>query len=302
MKHRLCVAGAASAWADAHSHHATGMQTLSKQTEETEAPQQPAARKETPAEFISSMASVLVIGLFIITFCMQAFVIPSSSMEKTLLIGDHVIVDRTRLAPESKLFRWLVPYREPHRGDIVVFLSPSTPGLYVVKRVIGQPGDHIKLIDGKVYVNGQPQNEPQVNHAYQQGELSDGGLDYLVTKNYRENFPNVAPDSELLNNDPTWMLAWANYSSSIKNGELVVPNDCYFGMGDNRDVSYDSRFWGFIPKANVVGRPIIDYWSFETPSDQISKTTLGDRIAFGFHVITHFPTKTRWSRMFHLVH
>ena len=111
--------------------------------------------KETTSEFIASIAVVLVTGLFIITFALQAFVIPSSSMENTLLIGDHVFVDRINLAPKSNWVGPLIPYRHPRHDDIFVFISPAEPGLYVVKRVIGVPGDHIKLQDGVVYRNGE---------------------------------------------------------------------------------------------------------------------------------------------------
>src|SRR5512140_3011182 len=130
---------------------------------------------ETKAEFIQSMALVLAVGLFIITFCMQAFEIPSSSMENTLLIGDHVFVDRDTMGPKTKWMP-LIPYRTIQRHDIVVFLSPAEPGLYVVKRIIGVPGDRIHLRDNELYVNGVKQDEPYVLH---NGSISP----------YRDNFP-----------------------------------------------------------------------------------------------------------------
>ncbi|MCU1297847.1 MAG: signal peptidase [Acidobacteriaceae bacterium] len=138
--------------------------------------------KETPVEFLASLAAVLATGLFIITFVVQAFAIPSSSMENTLLIGDHVLVNRIQLAPKSSLLRPLLPYSEIHRGDIVVFLSPQTPGLYVIKRIIGIPGDRIHLRDGVVYRNGQKLDEPYVLHD------RDDVSDY-----YRNNFPVMLP-------------------------------------------------------------------------------------------------------------
>ncbi|MGC2792070.1 MAG: signal peptidase I, partial [Candidatus Sulfotelmatobacter sp.] len=107
--------------------------------------------RETPVEFLASLAAVLVTGLFIITFVVQAFEIPSSSMEDTLLIGDHVFVNRVQFAPKTSWVGPLVHYREVRRGDIVVFLAPCEPGLYVVKRVIGVPGDRIHLRNGVVY-------------------------------------------------------------------------------------------------------------------------------------------------------
>lgn len=246
--------------------------------------EQPEKPKETPAEFIQSIASLLVTGLFIITFCLQAFEIPSSSMENTLLIGDHVFVDRVRLAPQTNWMK-LIPYRKPQHGDIIVFLSPSEPGLYVVKRVIGVPGDRIHLQDGVVYRNGERLNEPYV---IRNGTYSA----------YRDQFPAIPPDdgSGLT---PEWRLT---LPSHIQGPDIVVPEGAYFGMGDNRDVSLDSRYWGFIPQENIIGRPMFIYWSFETPPGQYLKTDMSDRIAFLFHVVIHFFDKTQWSRMFHVVH
>lgn len=246
-------------------------------------------QKETTPEFIASMASVLVIGIFIITFCLQAFEIPSSSMEKTLLIGDHVFVDRVRLAPQAKWLRPLIPYRVPKRGDIVVFLSPSEPGLHVVKRIIGVPGDRIHLQDGVVYVNGVAQKEAYLSHLPSHDSSAENYA-------YRNNFPAVPPDGVYL--APEWLLSMREY---IHNGEIVVPEGRYFGMGDNRENSFDSRYWGFIPQENVIGRPMFIYWSFETPEDQYMKRDISDRIAFLFRIVIHFGGQTRWSRMLHVV-
>jgi len=252
---------------------------------EKEEKQQPEKPTETMPEFVASIASVLVIGLFIITFCMQAFEIPTSSMENTLLIGDHVFVDRVRLAPKSSLFDKVVPYRDPRRGDIVVFVSPSEPGLFVVKRVIGVPGDRIHLRGAKVYLNGTLQDEPYVVHS--RGDYNP----------YRDDFPSVRPTS-----DDQLYSDWQIHEPDFIQGEdIVVPPNAYFGMGDNRDVSYDSRYWGFIPRENVVGRPTFIYWSFQTPGDQYTKTTVGDRVGFFVHILTHFFNETRWSRMLRVV-
>ena len=245
-----------------------------------------AEKKETPLEFIASMAGVLVTGLFIITFTIQAFEIPSSSMENTLLIGDHVFVDRIAFAPRTRWFP-VISYRNIQRHDIVVFLSPAEAGLFVVKRIVGVPGDRIHLKDGVLYVNGVAQNEPHVIHS--QGNYSP----------YRDNFPAVPPgDSNAVT--PEWRLTLAQHVDS--NGDLVVPPDSYFGMGDNRDVSYDSRYWGFIPRENVIGRPLFVYWSFETPANQYLKTDFGSRIAFVGKVVIHFFDGTRWRRMLKVVH
>ena len=248
-----------------------------------ESSSKPEKKHETTMEFISSMAVVLVVGLFIITFNLQAFEIPSSSMENTLLIGDHVFVDRVTVAPKTN---WMpvIPYRTPRHGDIIVFLSPSEPGLYVVKRIIGIPGDHIRLQDGVVYRNGEALNEPYVIHVTG------------MFNNYRDNFPSVPPPEGTIT--PEWHLEMSSY---IQNGELVVPPGRYFGMGDNRDVSYDSRYFGFIPQENVIGRPMFIYWSFETPAGQYQKTSIGERVSFIGNVVIHFFDKTRWRRMFHVV-
>lgn len=246
----------------------------------------PEKKRETPPEFIASLAVILVIGLFIITFNLQAFEIPSSSMENTLLIGDHVFVDRITLAPRSGWVGPLLPYRAVRRGDIVVFLSPAESGLYVVKRIIGVPGDRIHLRDGILYRNGQRQDEPYVVHR---------GSSYNP---YRDNFPAVPPTLGA-SVTPEWHLLM---SSHIQGDDLVVPENSYFAMGDNRDVSYDSRYWGFIPRENVIGRPMFIYWSFETPPGQYLKTGIVERLAFVLKVIIHFPDQTRWRRMLKMVY
>ena len=242
--------------------------------------------KETTVEFFASLAAVLVTGLFIITFVMQAFEIPSSSMENTLLIGDHVFVNRIQFAPKSSWAGPLLPYRDVRHGDIVVFLSPAEPGLYVVKRIIGTAGDHIHLRNGVVYRNGEELKEPYVIHPQDS-----------IPNPYRDNFLAVPP-SESYNVYPSWEQELPMH---IQGEDLVVPPDHYFAMGDNRDVSLDSRFWGFIPKENVIGRPMFIYWSFETPGDQYRKTAIGDRVGFLAHVIIHFFDETRWRRTLRVV-
>jgi signal peptidase I len=258
---------------------------VSKEKKQTAAADRPEKRRETPMEFLSSMAVVLVTGLFIITFNIQAFEIPSSSMENTLLIGDHVFVDRISIAPPT---HWAAfeHYRQIQHGDIIVFLSPETPGLYVVKRVIGIPGDKIHLRDCVVYRNGQPLTEPYVIH-------TAGNYDP-----YRDNFPAIPASESGIRVAPGWPVM----AGVMRDGDdIVVPPDSYFGMGDNRDVSYDSRYWGFVPRENIIGRPLFVYWSFDTPADQWTKTDIGDRVQFLGHVALHFFDETRWRRMFHLV-
>jgi len=239
--------------------------------------------RETTVEFLASLASVLVTGLFIITFIIQAFEIPSGSMKDTLLIGDHVFVNRVQFSPRTGWVGPLLPYREVRRNDIVVFLSPMTPGLYVVKRVIGVPGDRIHLRDGVVYRNGEKLDESAYAIHRNPG----------ATDGYRRNFPAVPPsDSNQLVPD-YWQAARPQY---IQGEDIVVPPNNYFGMGDNRDESYDSRYWGFIPKENLVGRPLFIYWSFETPEGEYEQREVSERATNLLHVIIHFFDETRWRR------
>jgi signal peptidase I len=241
---------------------------------------------ETTVEFLASLAGVLVTGLFIITFILQAFEIPSSSMEDTLLIGDHVFVNREQFAPPTHWMGPLMPYRDIRRNDIVVFLSPEEQGLFVVKRIMGIPGDHIHLRDGVVFRNGEKLVEPYVQH--KQGDYNP----------YRDDFPAVPPSENYGVRNEKWT---EELPSHVEGGDIVVPPDSYFGMGDNRDVSYDSRYWGFIPRKNVIGRPMFIYWSFVTPADQYQMRSVGDRLGFLAHIIIHFFDETRWSRTLKLV-
>jgi signal peptidase I len=247
----------------------------------------PEKPRETTVEFLASLAAVLVTGLFIITFIVQAFEIPSSSMENTLLIGDHVFVNREQFAPPTRWLGPVLPYRTVHDEDIVVFLHPAEPGLYVVKRIIGVPGDHIHLRNGAVYRNGQKLDEPYVIHQEGNDNINP----------YRDDFPAV-PASEFNNVIPEWQLTMRQY---IQGDDIVVPPDRYFAMGDNRDVSYDSRYWGFVPRENLIGRPLFIYWSFETPADQYLQKGFSQRIGFLAHVVIHFFDETRWRRTFRIV-
>lgn len=247
-------------------------------------------RTETLLESLASICSVLAVGLFVMTFIFQNFEIPSASMVKTLLIGDHVLVDRIGLAPRAS---WapFVHYRDVQRGDIIVFLKPGEPDLFLVKRTIGIPGDHIHLRNGIVYLNGVAQNEPQAGKP-----VSDDNPQHAYNP-YRDDFPAIPPGPA---DDVTasWGLDLPNH---IVNGDLVVPPGKVFAMGDNRTESLDGRFWGFVPRENIVGRPLFVYWSFETPADQINKQSIGERIGFMGHIIIHIFDETRWKRTLHLI-
>jgi len=240
--------------------------------------------EETPFEAIASICSVLVVGLFILTFLGQNFVIPSGSMEKTLLVGDHLLVDRITIAPPAKWMP-LVHYREPKHGDIVVFYKPGEPDTFLVKRLIGMPGDHIHLRNGVVILNGVAQDEPYA-------KLWPGD----THRDYYDEFPSAPTYGEGLTAE--WEVDLPNH---IQNNDLVVPPGMYFMMGDHRHDSLDSRFWGFVPRENIVGRPLFNYWSFVTPDDQMYKTSASEQVAWLGHVIRHFFTDTRWKRTLHPV-
>jgi len=255
-------------------------------TEKNNSPK-PEKPKETLAESIISLAAVFVSALFIITFVVQSFVIPSGSMENTLQIGDYLLVDRLAPAMRAGFLGPLLPYREIKRGDIVVFVhpDPNEKGMYVVKRVIGVPHDRIRLRNGVVYRNGEAVAEPYVLR--KQGNHED----------FRDEFPRFSPPR--IAEVPSW---WPLLKKESTDGEeLVVPEGDYFGMGDNREESLDSRYWGFIPRENIIGRPTFVYWSFQTSGEQMQQTSWGDRGARWLHGIVHFFDETRWRRLFHLV-
>jgi signal peptidase I len=260
---------------------------------ETAAEEQ-AAGTETPLEALSSICAVLAVGLFVMTFVSQNFVIPSGSMEKTLLIGDHVLVDRITFAPPTK---WapFVHYREPRRGDVVVFLKPNpeSPDLVLVKRLIGVPGDRIHLVNGVVYLNGVAQNEPYAAMPHYGGDGED------APDPARDDFPaEGAPPSSL-----TTALWTDELPSHVVNGDLVVPAGHFFMMGDNRERSADSRFWGFLPRENVLGRPLFNYWSYKTTADEMdaSQASFGAKVGSFFSTALHIFDRTRWSRTGHVI-
>jgi len=247
---------------------------------------------ETPMEALASICTILALGMFVFGFIFQNFEIPSGSMLNTLLIGDHVVVDRITLAPATK---WapFVHYRAVRRGDIVVFMKPNpeSPDLILVKRTIGLPGDHIHLRNGVVYLNSVAQNEP-----YAIQPTADG-MGMQGYQPYRDDFPSVTPGA-----DEQVTEFWREeLPQHIQGDDLVVPPGYVFAMGDNRTESLDGRYWGFIPQQNILGRPLFVYWSFETPADQEDKTSIGDRIGFMFHIVTHIFTETRWTRTLHVV-
>ncbi len=240
-------------------------------------PKQP----EEQRGFIAEWTVTIILLLFGTTSLVQAFVIPTGSMEDTLLVGDHLLVDKLAFAPSGAFSKNILPYSEPKRGDIIVFRYPIDIRQTFVKRVMGVPGDHIRLENKKVYLNGHLLNEPYVVHK----------LDYIDS--YRDNFPSEP-------NTPLFPPAQEMLEKNVKNGEVIVPQGFFFAMGDNRDQSLDSRYWGFVPRENIIGKPLIIYWSYDASTAALSNPS--ETITHIFDIITHFPVKTRWNRTFRLIH
>ncbi|HMF90890.1 MAG TPA: signal peptidase I [Candidatus Angelobacter sp.] len=243
----------------------------------------PPAREQHSSAFrAQSLLSIAVIVLFVITFVVQAFRVPSESMQNTLLIGDFLLADKLHFADDDGAWDHVLPYRAIHRGDIVVFRYPLEPSTYFVKRVIGLPGDRIHLKNKAVFVNGTQLKEPYVVHA-----LRD-------TVMYRDNFPQGSEYANaacpLCNELPRFMSG----------RELVVPAGRYFVMGDNRDRSSDSRYWGFVPRRNIVGRPLVIYLSVRS-AGEASCTGCDDKLYPSGQVLAPLLQLARWERMFRLV-
>ena len=233
---------------------------------------------DSARDFIHEWSLNILILLFGTTTLVQAFIVPTGSMESTVLIGDHLLVDKLSYAPAGPVSKFLLPYTEPKRGDVIVFRYPMDIRQNFVKRVIGVPGDHIRIVDKVVYVNGKALVEPYTQHVDSRMEP------------YRDNFP--APP-----NGPVADRAQEMLSAQVSNGELVVPPDNYFAMGDNRENSLDSRYWGFVPRENIIGKPLVIFWSYDAPTEQWA----GDSGSHYLDLAKNFFTKTRWNRTLKLV-
>jgi signal peptidase I len=234
-------------------------------------------------DLLKSLSGTLVIAVFVVTFIVQAFQIPSESMENTLLIGDYLLVDKLHFG-ESSFWGNILPYRPVRRGDIVVFHYPVDPSVHFVKRVIGVPGDKIRLIDKKVYVNGVPQNEPYAHY-------------FRPHDTYRDEFPRL--DLPFMPSvSGAW---WTEMKKLVDDNQLIIPEGNYFVMGDNRDDSLDSRYWGFVPRENIVGRPLVIYWSLRSPDPSVGQLTASDRLRRFLYALSHILQITRWDRTLHLV-
>src|SRR5205823_9617578 len=233
---------------------------------------------------LQSLLATVVIAMFVITFLVQAFQIPSESMENTLLIGDYLLVDKVHYG-HGGVWGHILPYTMIHRGDIVVFHYPVHPEQHFVKRVIGVPGDHVRMDGKQVWVNGVATKE---NYAVYRSAADDA---------YHYHFPNT--DFVAAGVEARW---WLQMRSDVQSGELVVPPGKFFVLGDNRDESLDSRFWGFVPRENIIGRPLLIYWSLRNadPEWPIS-TTPGDKLFHFAYAVTHLFQITRWDRTFRVV-
>ncbi len=214
--------------------------------------------KSTVREYFESIVITAIIALFATTFVVQAFKIPTGSMESNLLIGDHLLVNKFAYGLKSGFISKLLPYKEPKRGDVIVFKYPNSPEVAYVKRLIGMPGDRIEMVGHTIYVNGQALKETYTQY------IDPGSI-------------------------------YARY------GPYTVPTGHYFAMGDNRDNSQDSRFWGSVPRDYLLGKALVIYWSFETPRDEYLQTSVPDRLKQFADVFLNFFTKTRWRRTLKII-
>ena len=248
----------------------------------------PPAQQSNPQEppdiprrgVIAEWTVTIILLLFGTTTLVQAFVIPTGSMEESLLIGDHLLVDKLAYSPPGRIGKYLLPYLDVKRGDIIVFRYPIDLSQTFVKRVVGIPGDRLRLIDKQVYLNGKPIEEPYVIHK----------TPYIDT--YRDNFPS-SPNTQV------YEPAIDMLENHVVDQEVVVPPGQYFAMGDNRDLSLDSRYWGFVPRENIIGKPIVIYWSYDAPTERLQDPTIS--LAHLQDLVLNFFTKTRWKRSFNLI-
>ncbi len=247
-------------------------------------------RLPTLPEALASLLRTVVVALFLLTFVLQPLLIPSESMEHTLLVGDFLLFNKQVYAPAGKLTHWLMPYRPVERGDIVVFHHPQPPLL--VKRVVGMPGDHLRIEDGRVMINGAALEEPYA------------AFEPAPPSSFRDNFPaQIYTDPQV---DPDW---WMQMQSLTQNGELVIPAGEYFVLGDNRNHSKDSRYWGFVPRSAIVARPLVIYFSLRRPSTtDVEQASVDagpnagdDRLGHDRFLAARLTGFARWKRIFHVV-
>lgn len=232
---------------------------------------------------VQFLASTVVVAIFVIVFLTQAFQIPSESMEDTLLVGDYLLVDKVYYG-QGGIWSEMLPYHPVKRGDIVVFKWPVRPQQHFVKRVVGVPGDRLRLTHGRLYVNGKPVEE---SYAIYRTHTYDA---------YRDDFPNVRYRGRQVTD--AW---WDDFPGFVRNSELLVPEGHYFVLGDNRDQSLDSRYWGFVPRENIIGKPFLIYLSLETQPMSTAGPPADDKIGRFGYVLSNLPGLARWNRMLRLV-
>src|SRR5579875_3791513 len=252
----------------------------------TEAPR-PKRNGEGAWETVRSLLIILV-GVFCIrTFVGEATMIPTGSMKNTILIGDHVFLNKLLYGPSLPYTSWRLPCLvKIHHGDIVAFRYPRNPSEMFVKRVIGEGGDVVRIVNKQIYLNGKPLYEPYARHG-------DAGIFPL-----HDNFP--PPVNEIGSLPEAWGLdeKWARVMPEyIESDGLHVPKGVLFVMGDNRDNSSDSRFWGFVPLKNVVGEPLFVYWSYNAPSREWLDDSVEGRLRFDGSILMNFVQRTRWARI-----
>ena len=229
-------------------------------------------RKSTLRAYFESIVIAVILALFIRTFVVQAFKIPTGSMEENLLIGDHLLVNKFVFGPSaSAVERAVLPMASLKRGEVVVFKYPEEPDRDFIKRVIGLPGETVELREKKVYINGTPLNEPYVH--------------FLAPPRSGTEFNEVT-----------------SFDVRERYGPVTVPPNQYFVMGDNRDNSQDSRYWGFLPRDLVKGKALVIYWSYEAGREDYQEEGAGATARGFISVFAHFFTRTRWDRMFHQIH
>ncbi len=235
---------------------------------------------------IAEWTVTFLLLLFGTTTLCGAYVIPTGSMEDTLLVGDHLLVDKLAYAPPGLISKHLLPYEEPRHGDIIVFRYPPDVTQTLVKRLIGMPGDRIKIAAGILYRNGIKLNEPYVYHKY----AYDPALD---------NFPT--PCCRPVKEESAREAQQEMLDRNVVSGEAVVPADHYFAMGDNRDNSSDSRYWGFVPRDNILGKPFVIYWSYRASTEELTGASAGSLLTHFIDLGEHFFTRTRWERTLKIV-
>jgi signal peptidase I len=246
-------------------------------------------RKSTAREYFESLVITVILALFGTTFIVQAFKIPTPSMEDNLLVGDHLLVNKFAFGVPGSFLDPVLPFRNIDRGNVIVFKYPKDLTKHYVKRVIGLPGDHLRISNKEVLINDQPLSEPYKIHKSEPGSYADSFRDYFPPKPHPGQI-FTSPDE-----DPYW------YKDFMDGSDIVVPPDHYFAMGDNRDNSADSRYWGFVPREYIVGKALIIYWSYETDADEYRRTGVRDRFDQITDMVTNIFTKTRWSRTFKII-